>query len=64
VVYQDHEDEKNSSEFFEANALMSKIFKNIFSSLPKRAVSPKSVKKNIFSAFQQSKKNENFEISF
>jgi len=25
VVYQDHEDEKNSSEFFEANALLSQI---------------------------------------
>ena len=26
MVYQDHEDEKNSSEFFEANSLKSKIF--------------------------------------
>jgi hypothetical protein len=49
VVHQNHEDEKNSSEFFEAYAEQSKrFFQNRFSSLPIRAVSQKSVIRSFF----------------
>jgi len=61
VVYQNHEDENNSSEFFEASALLSKISRWI-SSLINHAdgmpAASKSVKKNIFKAFQQSRKKK------